>query len=64
MASQNQGLDLLPLFSHVIIESNFQRWLLRMTNGTSITNKIKFGYAFALNMGIFRTIIGLIIGEY
>jgi hypothetical protein len=60
MASQNQGLDLPPVFSDVVIESNFRRWLFWMTNGTSISNKIKCGYALALSMGIFTTTIGLI----
>ncbi|MEH1797008.1 MULTISPECIES: hypothetical protein [unclassified Nostoc] len=64
MTSQNEGSYLPPVFSHVVIESNFQRWFLRMTNGTSISNKLKFGYALALSRGIFRTTIGLILGNY
>jgi hypothetical protein len=64
MTSQNQGSDFPPVSSDVVIESNFPRRLLRMTNGTSISSKIKCGYALALSIGIFRTPIGLIIKDY
>ncbi|BAY22249.1 integral membrane sensor signal transduction histidine kinase [Calothrix sp. NIES-2100] len=39
------------------------KWLLQIINGLSIANKIKFGYAIALGVGIFGTTIGLVMGD-
>ncbi|MBD2356761.1 HAMP domain-containing histidine kinase [Tolypothrix sp. FACHB-123] len=36
---------------------------LQLISGLSISNKIKFGYAIALGVGIFGTTIGLILGD-
>ncbi len=64
MASQNQDLDLPLISNDVVIESNFQRWFLRMINGMSIGNKIKCGYALALSVGICHIKGGITVERY
>jgi len=65
MASQTQGLDSVPVSGDIAVgQSSRKGWFIRVTNGLSIGNKIKCGYALALSAGILGTTIGLIFGDY
>ena len=46
-----------------VVQIGVTQWFLQTINGLSIGNKIKFGYAIALGVGIFGTTIGLILGD-
>ncbi|MBG1266415.1 ATP-binding protein [Nostoc sp. WHI] len=65
MASKTQGSDFVPVSGDIAVgESSRRGWFIRVTNGLSIGNKIKCGYAVALSVGILGTTIGLILGDY
>ncbi|MEH2324791.1 MAG: hypothetical protein V7K32_14720 [Nostoc sp.] len=65
MAFQTQGSDSSSVSDHIpVVQSSQKSWLSKITNNLSVGNKIKFGYAFALGVGIVGTTIGLILGDH
>ncbi|OUL31141.1 histidine kinase [Nostoc sp. T09] len=64
MAFQAKDSDLPPISNeNVVLHLGARSWFLRIINGLSIGNKIKFGYALALGVGILGTTIGLVLGD-
>ncbi|MBW4426617.1 MAG: HAMP domain-containing histidine kinase [Nostoc desertorum CM1-VF14] len=65
MPYQTQVSDFQAASSDIAaVQSNQKGWFSRLTNGLSVVNKIKCGYALALSVGILGTTIGLIFGEH
>jgi two-component system, NtrC family, sensor kinase len=65
MASQTQGSNFQAVSDDVaVVQSNRKGWFSRLTNGLSVGNKIKCGYALALGVGVLGTTIGLILGDH
>ncbi|MBD2729795.1 HAMP domain-containing protein [Nostoc sp. FACHB-892] len=65
MPYQNQVSDFQAVSSDIAaVQSNQKGWFSRLTNGLSVGNKIKCGYALALSVGILGTTIGLIFGDH
>ncbi|MCC5662963.1 HAMP domain-containing histidine kinase [Nostoc sp. CHAB 5784] len=65
MASQTQGSNFQAVSGDVAaLQSNPKGLFSRLTNGLSVSNKIKCGYALALSVGILGTTIGLILGDH
>jgi signal transduction histidine kinase len=65
MAYQTQGSNFQAVSGDIAaVQSNRKGWFSRLTNGLSVGNKIKCGYALALSVGILGTTIGLISGEH
>ncbi|WP_242045672.1 MULTISPECIES: HAMP domain-containing protein [unclassified Calothrix] len=62
MTFQNKGSNVSPVFNKTLTLPG-TKWFLQIFNRLSIGNKIKFGYAIALGVGIFGTTIGLILGD-
>ncbi|MDZ7957231.1 MAG: ATP-binding protein [Aulosira sp. DedQUE10] len=64
MSLQINGSDVPPVLNDTaVIQSSPRQILLGMINGLSIGNKIKFGYALALGVGILGITIGLFLGD-
>lgn len=64
MAFQTKGSDLPPVSNTTIsLQLGATKWFLQIINRLSIGNKIKFGYAIALGVGILGTTMGLILGD-
>ncbi len=64
MASQTKGSDSIQVSKDTtILPLGATRWFAQIINSLSIGNKIKFGYAIALGVGILGTTIGLIVGD-
>ncbi|MBE8991418.1 sensor histidine kinase [Nostoc sp. LEGE 12450] len=62
--TSHQGSDFPPVYGDIVlVESSRKNWFSKITNGLSIGNKIKCGYALALGVGIVGTSIGLIFGD-
>ncbi|WP_375501502.1 sensor histidine kinase [uncultured Nostoc sp.] len=65
MASQNQGSNFQAVSGDIpVLQSNRKGWFSRLTNGLSVGNKIKCGYALAVSVGVLGTTIGLILGDH
>ncbi|MBW4451624.1 MAG: hypothetical protein KME55_02490 [Nostoc indistinguendum CM1-VF10] len=65
MPYQTQGSNFQAVSGDIAaVQSNRKGWFSRLTNGLSVGNKIKCGYALALSVGILGTTIGLIFGEH
>ncbi|MBD2529258.1 HAMP domain-containing protein [Nostoc flagelliforme FACHB-838] len=65
MASQNQGSTFQAVSGDIpVLQSNRKGCFSGLTNGMSVGNKIKCGYALALSIGILGTTIGLILGDH
>ncbi|MBD2243169.1 ATP-binding protein [Nostoc sp. FACHB-888] len=65
MAYQTQGSNFQAVSGDIAaVQLNRKGWFSRLTNGLSVANKIKCGYALALSVGILGTTIGLIFGEH
>ncbi|MEJ6481105.1 ATP-binding protein [Nostoc punctiforme UO1] len=63
--TSHQGSDFPPVYGDIVlVESSRKNWFSKITNGLSIGNKIKCGYALALGVGIVGTSIGLIFGDH
>ncbi|MBD2197322.1 MULTISPECIES: sensor histidine kinase [Calothrix] len=64
MTFQNKGSNVSPVSNRTLtLTLPGTKWFLQIFNRLSIGNKIKFGYAIALGVGIFGTTIGLILGD-
>ncbi|MFS0514635.1 hypothetical protein ACEYW6_07910 [Nostoc sp. UIC 10607] len=65
MASQTPGSNSQAVSGDIaVLQSNRKGWFSRVTNGLSVGNKIKYGYALALSVGVLGTTIGLILGDH
>ncbi|MEH1966491.1 sensor histidine kinase [Nostoc sp.] len=63
--TSHQGSDFPPVYGDIVlVKSSRKDWFSKITNGLSIGNKIKCGYALALSVGIVGTSIGLIFGDH
>lgn len=64
MTFQNKDSNVSPISNNTLTSPLAgTNWFLQIFNKLSIGNKIKFGYAIALGVGIFGTTIGLILGD-